>query len=82
VFQALAEGCSKVYGGKSGKRNELVEPSLHAKTAQWVAHEVLGVEFDDEGGCEGAGFGPRADADETDDLARNMEKLAVDDTSL
>jgi RNA 3'-terminal phosphate cyclase (ATP) len=55
-----------------------VEPSLHAKTAQWVTHEVLGVEFDDEGSCEGVGFEPKANAGGTGDLVRNMEKLAVD----
>jgi RNA 3'-terminal phosphate cyclase (ATP) len=48
VFQALAEGTSRVDGG--GR-----EPSLHARTAMWVASEVLGVEWDG-GGCEGIGF--------------------------
>ncbi|KAI4932161.1 uncharacterized protein J4E92_004060 [Alternaria infectoria] len=56
VFQALAKGRSQVYGGKSD--GESVKPSLHAKTAQWVAKEMLCVEFDDEGGCEGIGFLP------------------------
>ncbi|KAI4667122.1 uncharacterized protein J4E79_001806 [Alternaria viburni] len=46
VFQALAKGRSQVYGGKSD--GESVKPSLHAKTAQWVAKEMLCVEFDDE----------------------------------
>ena len=54
VFQALAEGRSQVYGGK--RKDVLMEPSLHAKTAQWVAKEIIGVEFDDEGGCKGIGY--------------------------
>jgi RNA 3'-terminal phosphate cyclase (ATP) len=54
VFQALAHGRSAVYGGK--KKDALVQPSLHATTAQWVAQEMLGVAFDGKGGCEGVGF--------------------------
>ncbi|KAF2004120.1 EPT/RTPC-like protein [Amniculicola lignicola CBS 123094] len=62
VFQALAEGRSRVFGGRKGRNGEeaggvLLEPSLHAKTAQWVVEEILGVGFDEEGGCEGVGFG-------------------------
>jgi RNA 3'-terminal phosphate cyclase (ATP) len=78
VFQAMAEGRSTVYGGKS-KENALVEPSLHAKTVQWVAHEMLGAVFDDDGGCEGVGHDPsggRAD----EDMARGLEKLGIDNT--
>jgi RNA 3'-terminal phosphate cyclase (ATP) len=55
VFQALAEGRSSVYGGKSKDEGVLLGPSLHAKTAQWVAQKMLGVDFDDEGKCEGIG---------------------------
>ncbi|KAJ4290517.1 hypothetical protein N0V90_010734 [Kalmusia sp. IMI 367209] len=55
VFQALAAGKSNVSGGR--RREVLVEPSLHAKTAHWVAKEVLGVDFDEEGACEGIGLG-------------------------
>jgi RNA 3'-terminal phosphate cyclase (ATP) len=55
VFQALAKGRSVVNGGK--RKEELVEPSLHAKTAQWVVQEMLGVGFDEEGVCVGIGFG-------------------------
>ncbi|KAF2179400.1 RNA 3'-terminal phosphate cyclase [Zopfia rhizophila CBS 207.26] len=54
VFQALAKGKSKVFGGR--KNGFLVEPSLHTKTAQWVANEMIGVKFDEEGGCEGIGY--------------------------
>ncbi|KAF1945668.1 RNA 3'-terminal phosphate cyclase [Clathrospora elynae] len=56
VFQALAEGKSTVFGGKKG--DVFVEPSLHAQTAQWVAHEILDVDFDEQGGCEGVGLCP------------------------
>lgn len=55
VFQALAVGKSIVLGGR--KKEALVEPSLHAKTAHWVAEEVIGVGFDEEGGCDGIGYG-------------------------
>ena len=46
VFQALADGRSKVEGGT---------PSLHTHTARWVAEEILGVEFKNER-CVGIGF--------------------------
>jgi RNA 3'-terminal phosphate cyclase (ATP) len=48
VFQALAGGCSEVTGG--------AELSLHAQTAQWVACEMLGVKFNENGACEGVGW--------------------------
>ena len=43
VFQALAEGSSSVDYGK--KMNEKELASLHTKTVQWVAEEILGVKF-------------------------------------
>lgn len=49
VFQALAEGRSVVDGGRKGS-------SLHTKTARWVVREMLGVEFDEDGSCEGIGL--------------------------
>lgn len=55
VFQTLAAGKSVVYGGR--RNDVLVEPSLHAKTAHWVANKMLRVEFDEGGSCEGVGFG-------------------------
>lgn len=58
VFQALATGKSVVCGGYNGIK-ERVEPSQHTKTAHWVAKEILGVNFDEGGGCEGVGFWPR-----------------------
>lgn len=60
IFQALASGRSEVFLGREvGGVNDgqLREPSLHARTAEWVAKEVLGVEFDHEGVCDGIGFG-------------------------
>jgi RNA 3'-terminal phosphate cyclase (ATP) len=60
VFQALAEGKSSVFSGRRG--DKLVQPSLHAQTTMWVAKEIIGVECDDEGGCEGIGFLPRNEA--------------------
>jgi RNA 3'-terminal phosphate cyclase (ATP) len=78
VFQALAHGRSRVYGGK--KKGALVQPSLHATTAQWVAQEMLGVAFDDEGECEGIGFHRGKDTDKGSDavevdLTKELEKL-------
>jgi RNA 3'-terminal phosphate cyclase (ATP) len=58
VFQALAEGASHVDGGRRDDRP--LEPSLHARTGMWVAEKVLGVEFGDEGACEGVRFVPES----------------------
>ena len=56
VFQALAKGKSVVDAGR-GELSEATEASLHTRTAEWVASELLpGVEFDGEGSCEGVGF--------------------------
>jgi RNA 3'-terminal phosphate cyclase (ATP) len=55
IFQALAKGRSVVDGGMTDE-DKLVEPSLHAKTAWWVGKEILGVEFETDGSCEGVGF--------------------------
>ncbi|KAF2276283.1 RNA 3'-terminal phosphate cyclase, partial [Westerdykella ornata] len=54
VFQALAEGRSEVFAGDEGSGKG--EEDLHARTAQWVASRVLGVDFDEGGGCDGVGF--------------------------
>ena len=48
VFQALSKGRSRVLGR--------ADASLHTQTARWVASKIVGVEFDDSGGCEGIGF--------------------------
>ncbi|KAK6436596.1 hypothetical protein LTR95_007205, partial [Oleoguttula sp. CCFEE 5521] len=49
VFQALADGRSEVFGG-DGR-----EISPHARTAEWVAKEILGVRCQEEG-IEGIAF--------------------------
>lgn len=56
IFQALAAGTSEVYAGVD-EDNEPREPSLHARTAEWVAKRILGVKFDASNACEGVGFG-------------------------
>ena len=76
VFQALAQGESRVYGGKK-KDGGLLEPSLHAKTAMWVAKEILGVKFEGESVCEGVGYAPSVVNEVGDDMARSLEGLAV-----
>lgn len=50
VFQALAEGISTVDSGKDG------HATLHTQTARWVAEQVLGIAFDEQGSCNGCGF--------------------------
>lgn len=71
VFQALALGKSVVFGGS--REGALVDPSLHAKTAHWVARGVIGVEFDDDGSCEGIRLG--ADPCDIDKLSNVHETL-------
>ena len=78
VFQALAEGRSKVYGGK--RKDVLMKPSLHAKTAQWVAKEMIDVEFDDEGGCKGIGYlSHNVDKNDVtgDDIAKDLGNMNI-----
>lgn len=80
VFQALAEGRSEVYGGKV--KDVLVEPSLHTKTAYWVAKQIVGVEFDEGGGCEGVGYLPGGEdgedgAKSATGLTKRMENLDI-----
>lgn len=59
IFQALAEGHSQVYPGETD--GELREPSLHTRTAEWIAKTIMGAKFDAEDGCDGVGFGARSD---------------------
>lgn len=74
VFQALAEGESMV-GGR--------EASLHTKTARWVAEQLLGARFDNEGKCRGIGFKAgqrqwrRPASEVSDGLAESLERLDV-----
>ncbi|KAF1848618.1 EPT/RTPC-like protein [Cucurbitaria berberidis CBS 394.84] len=78
VFQALSAGKSQVYGGK--RNDVLLEQSLHAKTAQWVAQRIVGVDFDEQGGCEGIGFYPggvEEEGQKDKDLAKSMVKLEL-----
>ncbi|KAF2714395.1 RNA 3'-terminal phosphate cyclase [Pleomassaria siparia CBS 279.74] len=78
VFQALAKGRSEVDGGR--RKGVLVEPSLHAKTAQWVVNEMIGVEFDDDGACKGIGFGSE-DEDETIEEEELRQSFAILDVA-
>lgn len=48
VFQVLAHGKAKV------ERN--AKPSLHTQTARWVAETICGVDFDEDGSCEGIAY--------------------------
>ncbi|KAI4099533.1 MAG: hypothetical protein L6R37_005924 [Teloschistes peruensis] len=50
VFQALAKGRSTVDSGKD------MAATLHTKTARWVAEQLLGMQFDEQGTCSGCGF--------------------------
>ncbi|KAF2675786.1 EPT/RTPC-like protein [Lentithecium fluviatile CBS 122367] len=81
VFQTLAEGRSRVYGGE--RKGVRLEPSLHARTAHWVAEEVVGVEFDEDGGCEGIGLAVEAEEEEKgegradEELVEGLKKLDV-----
>jgi RNA 3'-terminal phosphate cyclase (ATP) len=80
VFQALAKGRSVVNAGRT--KEGPVESSLHAKTAQWVVQEMLGVGFDEEGVCEGIGFGDGEGhgVEEREERVRqSLEKLDVSD---
>ncbi|KAH7091640.1 RNA 3'-terminal phosphate cyclase domain-containing protein [Paraphoma chrysanthemicola] len=81
VFQALAEGKSRVDAGlKDGVNNRL---SLHTRTAMWVAEKMLGVKFDEEGGCEGIAFDPRVSKSEEEGithLAGDIQNLNISTT--
>ena len=75
IFQALAKGRSEVFPGADGDGEER-EPSLHARTAEWVSKQILGVKFDSEGSCEGVAYGDE-DEGTTGRLAGDVEKLQV-----
>ncbi|KAL6718887.1 hypothetical protein ACLMJK_003122 [Lecanora helva] len=49
IFQALADGQAAVDSGKQ-------EASLHTRTARWVTEQILGINFNDDGDCEGVRF--------------------------
>lgn len=78
VFQALAEGRSCVDGGR--REGKMVEPSLHAQTAMWVAERIVGTVFDEGGGCEGMAFTPEGEQGNVEEeLAEGMGRLEVSD---
>ncbi|KAK3722974.1 hypothetical protein LTR37_002120 [Vermiconidia calcicola] len=86
IFQALAQGTSSVYAG-TDEDGELREPSLHARTAEWVTKQLLRVNFDATNECEGVGFGTSDEDNAGDQVPENavaeerleekMEKLNV-----
>ena len=82
IFQALAAGTSEVYPGVN-EDGELREPSLHARTAEWVAKRLLGVTFDAESACEGVGFRTGAgekslDGTEAEDHEQEAEETPIE----
>ncbi|KAF2265337.1 EPT/RTPC-like protein [Lojkania enalia] len=79
IYQALAKGKSVVDGGC--KKGELVRPSLHTQTAHWVVNEVLGVQFEEDGSCEGIAFVPskgRLTSGREKELVKGIKKLDID----
>lgn len=61
IFQALAEGKSRVGGGYLEDEGDIQKEqhdtgSLHTKTVRWVCQEMLGTVFDGAGGCDGGGL--------------------------
>ena len=50
IFQTLADGRTVIDAGKGR------EASLHTRTVRWVMAQMLGVAFDVQGNCKGAGF--------------------------
>lgn len=55
IYQALADGRSSISIGS--ENDATTQPSLHARTAEWVANRMLGVTFDVPGECIGVGYG-------------------------
>jgi RNA 3'-terminal phosphate cyclase (ATP) len=78
IFQALAEGRCEIDSGR-GEDGKNVKPSLHTLTAHWVANQLLGVEFDQEGICDGIGLKARGETrrkgNEVEETARDLEKV-------
>ncbi|KAL1630373.1 hypothetical protein SLS56_004900 [Neofusicoccum ribis] len=80
VFQALADGYSFVDGGRDEEEN-MVAPSLHARTAEWVVEKILGARFDGAGGCQGVSFaaGERfAERERAVQRKRNRRTASID----
>ncbi|KAK4950744.1 hypothetical protein LTR10_010737 [Elasticomyces elasticus] len=92
IFQALAQGRSEVYQGFVPDHSDVDPywggiitpraPSLHAKTAEWVCGEMLGVKFEHErrygkeNGCVGIGYGGEEDGIKARRAEREVERLA------
>jgi RNA 3'-terminal phosphate cyclase (ATP) len=74
VFQALAEGRCEIDVGR-GEDGTHVLPSLHTKTAEWVAGQVLGIVVREDGLEEGSAYVvPGIEDDIKDD--DHVQKLA------
>ncbi|KAL8666084.1 MAG: hypothetical protein Q9202_001821 [Teloschistes flavicans] len=77
VFQALANGRSTVNSGKDA------DATLHTKTARWVAEQLLGMSFDEQGTCSGCGFKvgesfiERADQVAVEDSTTELGKMRI-----
>jgi RNA 3'-terminal phosphate cyclase (ATP) len=71
IFQALADGASRVDPGRVSERAkakaqarardidseiEIETGSLHTRTVRWVCQEILGTVSDGVGGCQGGGL--------------------------
>ena len=82
IFQALAQGRSSVFPGLDAD-GERREPSLHARTAEWVAKQILGVTFDATDACDGVAFGVTGSEDlpsveEQEDFGWRFESLRIE----
>ena len=55
IFQALADGQSQLYAGEVNGRPR--DPTLHTRTAEWIANKMIGAKFTQDDECEGVGFG-------------------------
>lgn len=73
IYQALATGTSEVYAGEDHD-GQLLDPSLHARTAEFVSKKMLKVTFDVEGGCEGVAFGVQEDAMNDSSIVGDLEE--------
>ena len=85
IFQALAEGASRLdngsssgLGGQEGKAGEVETGSLHTRTVRWVCSEMLGTVFDGVGGCEGRALREREEED-VEGIRRGLANLDVDE---
>ena len=72
VFQALAAGEAEVDCAINRKA------SLHTKTARWVAEQVVGVDFDGFGRCEGLGYAVGEDFQKREmPIDEGMKELSI-----